>query len=123
MRDSVLNVPEAHPTAPDPLAFFREITEITVERLTQDLVELGPLKTHLVSSFEVVKDVNVPGMDGAGEIDYDEIQGKTDEAHMRGFAQALTDREAIEEFVASTFVKMVEDLERYTQNGSGWPAC
>ena len=120
MRDSVLDVPEAHPTAPDPLAFFREITEMTVERLTQDLAELGPLKTQLVSSFMVVKDVNVPGMDDAGKIDYDQLEAQDVEAHMRGFAQPLTDREAIEEFVASTFEKMLEDLERYTQNGSGW---
>ena len=120
MRDCFLDVPETHPTAPDPVAFFREITPMTVDRLVRDLADLGPIKTHLVSSFEVVREVHVPQMDDEGKIDYDQLADVSDEAHFRSYAQPITDRASAEEFVASTFEKMLEDLERYTQNGSGW---
>ena len=120
MRDCILDVPETHPTAPDPVAFFREITPMTVDRLVRDLGDLGPIKTHLVSSFEVMREAHVPQMDDEGKIDYDQLDDVSDEAHFRSYAQPITDRASAEEFVASTFAKMLEDLERYTQNGSGW---
>ena len=114
IRDSTMDVPMDHPSAQDPRVLIDLAEPLTVARLTKDRRVLGGMKGKLGMTFQVTKT----------QIDAGGTQSTTtDEVSRWGKMTALsaaTTEEELAEFVAVNCAKILEEIEKYLQNGSGW---
>ena len=113
IRDSTMDVPYDHPSAQDPRVLIDLAEPLTVARLTEDRRELGGMKGKLGMTFQVTKI----------QIDAGGTQSTTTEnvsrwCKMTALPVAMTDEE-LTRFVSVNCAKILEEVEKYLQNGSG----
>ena len=121
LRDIRLTIPDGYPGSRDPVAIVREFEDTTVEVLLRQIGELGSIKAMLGMSCRMIKDSFKQEVT-QDTVYEDKFDPTTDNIYFNCAMHIFTnaDPDSVREWVVESFGKIIEDFERFVQNGSGW---
>ena len=97
------------------------VEPLTVRRIAEDSQELGGMKAHLGITFQITKVTRTPIVNADGSTGF-EVKETTDIISRWGLMTPLlvgASDETLAGFVSSSSAEIIEEVEKFTQGGSG----